>query len=489
MKKSRLSILTNQPRGLYVLCLTAMWEYFSYYGMRALLVLYMSKALLFSDEKSYTIYGGYGALVYITPLLGNWLASQFMNHRLTIMLGCLGLIVGHVFLAFGGLPLFYFSLALIICGNGLSKPNIVHMLGMLYDKQHEGRNAGFTLFYVGANVGSFLAPLVCGVIASVYGWTWGFMCAGLGMIFGLVVFYLGKHHLPLTVKPMKRTVEQTRAFQTGLWVFPILIVSIVLVMALLKAALAGGFLNIVSVIAIGYLVWVCIQSKKEARKGIIAMGILLFFGTVFWAFDQQAGSSITLFTDRIVDRNLWGWTIPVPFFQSVNPIVIMIVGPLLSLLWLRLDKQHKGLTPGVKFCIALFLACVSFLILVLAAWWYQRFGSASFLWVVLAYFIITVGELCCEPVGLAAANSLPPKHMAGVMISYWYLFTGAYANYLASLIAKLTSYNAKQNTLQFAAKIYQHVFFEVGMVAIIACVLMIMSVYTMRHFSKKHKVL
>lgn len=457
----------RHPRGLYVLAFTAMWEYFSYYGMRALLVLYMSKAFLFADKKAYSIYGSFGALVYVTTLIGAWLTKNRFGYNSAIYIGALLIAIGNITLTFSHHQVFFMGLAIIICGNGLCKPNIVNLVGQLYPHRDTRRDSAFTLFYVGANIGSFIAPLICGFISVKYGWNWSFYAAGIGMLIGLCIFTFGRKHI--IQSDIYRISNSDNNLFSQLKIIPSLLIVIALISWTIQHHLAGVFLNVFGISLLAWLIIQMIKSSAEERNNMIKAMILLLFGTIFWAFDMQAGSSITLFTDRIVDRHIFGWIIPTPMFQSINPLVIFIVGPLLSLLWLKLRQKNKDISANSKFSLALIQIGLGFLTLAFSAKLFNLTGQTSFLWLFLAYFLMSTGELCCEPIGLSSMGRLSPVRLVGIMIAAWYLYTGSYANYVAAIIAKLTSVTREIHLgdLYSASNIYGHIFGAVAISALI----------------------
>lgn len=475
----------NHPSGLYILALTAMWEYFSYYGMRALLVLYMSKEFLFTDNKAYSVYGAYGALVYVTTLLGAWLTKTAFGYRRSICLGAFFIALGNIMITVQHGNYFYLGLAIIICGNGLCKPNIVNLVGQLYANESDRRDSGFTLFYVGANLGGFIAPLVCGFVSVKYGWNWSFYVAGIGMILGLFIFILGRKHFAECDYGTVNSVRHSTIRQVNYTI--LILVLIPLVSWTIQHHLSGIFLNIVGIGLIVWLVWQMIKSNPQERNNMIVMFVLLLFGTIFWAFDMQADSSIVLFADRIVDRHIWNWTIPTPMFQSINPFVIFLIGPLLSIIWVKLQKHNINISAGYKFSLAFFQLGLGFLALVVSANLFANTGHTSLVWIAMAYFLISTGELCCEPIGLAAANNLFPKHLVGMIIAAWYLYTGSYANYVAAIIAKFTSIEQQidLSVLHEASLKYGHVF---GNIVISAMATGVVLLLISRFLLKKIKI-
>lgn len=434
--------LTRQPRALYLLFFVEMWERFSFYGMRALLVLYMTKALLFTDDRAYALYGAYGALVYATPVLGGWLADRVLGYQRAIILGAVLLGLGHFCMAVQQPVFFYGGLTLLICGNGFFKPNISSLVGQLYLRDDPRRDAGFTIFYIGINTGAFLAPLLCGYIGETYGWHYGFGLAGIGMAIGLAVFMRGRHllgsaGLPPRQGPLRKSLRGFFSIRT-LPYFAVATSLPVFAVLLLNDRLSGWVLLGVGVAVLGWLLFTVLSSAPPERGRLLVIVILLFFNMTFWSFFEQAGSSINLFTERNVDRVLEGWTVPASLFQSVNPLFIILLGPLFSTLWRRLGRV--GLEPGtpVKFALGILQLALGFAALAFGAGLADAAGKTSLWWLVLGYALMTGGELSLSPVGLSMVTRLAPREIVGAVMGAWFLSV-AFAHYLAAAIARLSS--------------------------------------------------
>src|SRR5690606_26009865 len=308
LERGRGDMKNRHPRGLYVLFFTEMWERFSYYGMRALLIFYMTRHFLFGDERAYATYGSYTALVYATPVLGGWLADRLLGFRRAVILGAVLMAAGHFAMAFEQLQIFYLALGFLIVGNGFFKPNISSIVGRLYPEGDPRRDSGFTIFYMGINLGAGAAPLLCGYVGETYGWDWGFGLAGVGMLLGLMVFLQGQRHLgeaaeaPDRARLRERPVPGiNREWLTYLGALGLVIVAWQLVqISQLVGSLLSGVGALVSALLIYYLVR---KVDKVERDRLIVALVLTLFSMVFWAFFEQAGSSINLFTDRNVDRS------------------------------------------------------------------------------------------------------------------------------------------------------------------------------------------
>lgn len=379
----------GHPRGLSTLFFTEMWERFSYYGMRAILVLYMTQALQFADVDALSIYGYYTASVYFLPLLGGWVADRFLGAKRAVLVGGIIIACGHFSLAFSSMPSFYGGLVLVAMGTGLLKPNISAMVGDLYSDDDPRRDAGFSLFYMGINLGAFIAPLVCGYLGQNINWHYGFGAAGVGMIFGLVQFVVSRDRLRNVGELKSRPAASTTGAAAGLT--------------------AGEI------------------------KRLAVIGILFFFSVVFFMAFEQSGSSLTLFADRLTRNSIFGYEFPSSWFQIVQPLCLLALAPVFARIWLKLgDRQPQS--PR-KFTYGLLLVGSSYVLMVYAAV-LTGSGRVSPLWLVVVYFIQTLGELCLSPVGLSVYTKLAPARMVGLMMGVWFLSISL-GSFLAGKVAGL----------------------------------------------------
>jgi POT family proton-dependent oligopeptide transporter len=365
----------GHPVGLFVLFFAEMWERFSYYGMRALLIFYLTQHWLFSDEASSIIYGAYTALVYITPVIGGYLADRYLGQRKAVLFGAVLLTFGHFLMAFEGdggqdsaaINVFWLALSFIIVGSGFLKANISVIVGQLYPRTDVRRDGAYTIFYMGINLGAFIGTLVAGYLGQTYGWAYGFGAAGVGMLLGLIVFIVGKPHLLGKGEPRDRAMlERNVAGMKFEWLLYILgVVGVGIVWFLIQyQELVGSLLGIAGAILVGYVLYTAVAKlPREDRDRIFAAMFLILGSILFWALFEQAGSSLNLFTDRYVDRN----GVPASVFQSINPFYIIVLGPLFAWAWTTLGR--KGLEPSApaKFGLALIQLGAGFLVLVAGA--------------------------------------------------------------------------------------------------------------------------
>ena len=435
--------LLGHPKGLFVLFFAEMWERFSYYGMRALLIFYLTKHWLFSDEQSSVIYGAYTALVYITPVLGGYLADKYIGQRKAVLFGAVLLTFGHFLMGVEGsggqnaaaLNVFWLALAFIIVGSGFLKANISVIVGQLYPRTDVRRDGAYTIFYMGLNLGAFLGSLLCGWLGETYGWSYGFGAAGVGMVLGLIVFVIGKPKLLGRGEPPNpaRLKESVMGIPLEWMIYIIGFVAVGLCWWMVQHQdLVGGFLGISGLILVLYVIYTAVAKLQPHDRDRIFAAMFLIIGSIlFWALFEQAGSSLNLYTDRFVSRG----SVPASVFQSINAAYIVLLAPLFASLWTRLGR--RGLEPSApaKFGLAMIQLGAGFLVLVLGA------GSGDTLTPVLFIFLIyllhTTGELCLSPVGLSAMNRLAPAHMASLIMGTWF-FASATGNFVAGLIAAAT---------------------------------------------------
>ncbi len=433
--------ILGHPKGLFVLFFAEMWERFSYYGMRALLIFYLTKHWLFSDEESGIIYGAYTALVYITPVVGGYLADRYLGQRKAVVFGAVLLTLGHFFMAFEGAPragnadnpviyVFWLALALIIVGSGFLKANISVIVGQLYPRTDARRDGAYTIFYMGINLGAALGSLLCGYIGETYGWGYGFGLAGIGMLAGLLVFVWGKPLLLGRGEPSQPLSKSTEWTMYGFGVLLVAICWTLIQYQSLVGFLLGGF----GLMLVSYVIGTAVfKLESEDRDRILAAMFLIMTSIIFWALFEQAGSSLNLFTDRHVDRG----GVPASVFQSINAIYIIMLAPVFATIWTVLAR--KGLEPSapLKFGLGIIQVGLGFLVLV---WGANSVGidvATPVAFIFLIYLLHTTGELCLSPVGLSAMNRLAPAHMASLIMGTWF-FASATGNFAAGLIAAAT---------------------------------------------------
>lgn len=403
--------IAGHPRGLMTLFFTEMWERFSYYGMRAILLLYMvtattSGGLGFSNKEAAKLYALYTASVYFGSIPGGFIADKLLGAKMSVLIGGIIIAAGHFCLAVPQLQFFYIGLGLIVVGTGLLKPNISCIVGGLYGPGDPRRDGGFSIFYMGINLGAFFSPLVCGFLAqsgvfktflASHGfspessWHWGFAAAGVGMVFGLLQYVIGMGRLPNVGKKSSADVAAEEPL------------------------------------------------TRQDYTRLAVIGILFVFATIFWAAFEQAGSSLTLFADKLTDNSIFGYAFPSSWFQSVNALLIILLAPVFSWLWLGLGTKQPS-SPG-KFSFGLLFAGLGFVVVAIAALSATPTNRVGPGWLILVYLLHTIGELCLSPVGLSTVTKLAPAKLVGLMMGVWFL-AASLGNYIGGNIAGMFDENA-----------------------------------------------
>ncbi|MEM7204947.1 MAG: peptide MFS transporter [Planctomycetota bacterium] len=436
----------GHPPGLYMLFFAELWERFCYYGMRALLAFYVADQFLLGEDEASVTYGAYTSLVYATAILGGWVADKILGFRRSIIVGGLLMAVGEFVLMIPEQFYLMLGLALMVVGNGLFKPNISTVVGKLYAPGDPRRDQGFTIFYMGINVGAFLAGIVCGGIGETYGWHWGFMTAGAGMLLGIVTFVLGQGRLGEHGK--------SPPGQEGM----VPVVQVLVGCAVLTAAvyfLLGKqewmlvFLSSLMGAVILLLLGIGFRQDNVGRDRMIGLIILLFANMFFWALFEQAGSSLNFLARNYTDRHVVGgdsWEFPATWFQSVNAVCIVAFAPLFVIMWRWLDAVRKNPSIPVKFGLGIIPLGLGFGVLLLGIQLTGTGNNAFWIWLFLLYVLHTAGELCLSPVGLSAMTKLAPPSVGGMVMGAWFLSV-AVGNYAAGQVAALVGSGAKEGEI------------------------------------------
>lgn len=440
----------GHPRGLATLFYTEMWERLSYYGMRAILVLFLVEqsaggGLGMSDATATAVYGLYTFGVYAVALPGGWIADRLIGQRKAVLYGGIVIAGGHFLLAVPALGTFYAGLALIVIGTGLLKPAVSAMVGDLYPDDGARRDAGFSLFYSGINIGAFCGPLVCGYLGQQVDWHLGFGAAGIGMVAGVVQYVRGLRHLGdaglLRAREAGERARALRAFRLGVAASAVLgLVLLALqavgAVALTTVGLAGATGVLIAVVVAGYFAQLFLRGSldREEKRRVAVIMVLFLAAAVFWSGFEQAGSSLNLFAERLVDRTVLGFEWPASWAQSINPAMIVLMAPLFGSLWLALGRRNPSVPA--KFALGLAQLGAGFLVLAWGSSYAAEDGSVNAMWLVVAYFLHTTGELCLSPVGLSSITKLAPKRLVGQMMGIWFMAT-AFGSLLAGLVAGL----------------------------------------------------
>jgi proton-dependent oligopeptide transporter, POT family len=450
----------SHPKGLYVLFVTEMWERFSYYGMRALFVLFMAKAMLFDKAFASQIYGSYTGLVYLTPLLGGYMADRYWGNRKSIIIGGVLMAIGQLFMFFAGTyyqeieiaaPLMFTGLGFLIIGNGFFKPNISTMVGQLYEAGDKRVDSAFTIFYMGINLGAFIAPLLCGYLGdtgNAADFRWGFMAACVGMIVSLILFITLKNKYlvtptgeqigekPNSAREVKSETEVAAPINysaMGIWAA---VFGGLLYLFHFQAEMdwIGSFIFALTIAAPGYIITDPTLDKIE-RQRIWVIYIAAFFVIFFWAAFEQAGASLTYFAEEQTNREIFGTTIPTSYFQSINAVAIVIFAPLFVWLWGWLGKKNMEPASPFKQALGLFLLAMGYLVIAFGVKGIDPSTKLSMAWLVSLYTIHTFGELCLSPIGLSMVNKLAPVKLASLLMGVWFLSTAAANKFAGTLSA------------------------------------------------------
>ncbi len=446
--------LLGHPRGLFVLFFAEMWERFSYYGMRALLVLYLAQHFLFDDRFSSGLVATYGSMVYLMPIIGGVIADRYLGFRKAVVAGAILLCCGHGLMAFEGAPatlldgrvvrddfvigVLYLALACIIVGVGFLKPAISNIVGQLYAADDVRRDQGFTIFYMGINLGALSAMLLCGWLGQRYGWGYGFGLAGIGMLAGLGTFIGGQRWFRGAGEPPAPSIlrERLAGITRENVIYLGAVVAIGVTWWLLQhRAVVGSLLGIVSAAAVvGVVLYSVLRCSRVERDRMFSVLLLTLVSVVFWTLFEQAGTSMTFFTERNVHKGLLGVQMQASQMGFLNPAFVILLAPLFSIAWRELARRGMEPSTPMKFGLGVVQAGLGFLVLVYGAGHADSAGQVAVAWLVLAYLLHTTGELCISPVGLSMVTRLSVAKMLGLMMGVWFLSSAA-ASYLAGLIA------------------------------------------------------
>ena len=445
----------GHPRGLSTLFFTEMWERFSYYGMRAILVLAMVAAvegsnpgLGLSTEVAGAIYGLYTASVYLAALPGGWIADRLIGQQRAVFWGGCIIAAGHFCMALNTTASFFIGLILIALGTGLLKPNISALVGQLYGEDRSARrDAGFSLFYMGINIGAFIGQLLCGFLGEKIGWHWGFGAAGVFMVLGLIQYRLTGHHLgDAGLRPASTgdPAQDARVHGRGwmavgaflLLLFAITLLALTGVLHINAVRVAQGTGLAIVGIAVAYFAYVMLfgglTPLEQRRVGVIA--VFFVAAAMFWSGFEQAGSTLNLFAQNHTDRHIFGWEAPASWLQAVNPMFIILLSPFFAALWIHLGRRNLDPSLPVKMALGLIQLGLGFGVLYFAAGYVVNGEKVAPTWLVLTYLLHTTGELCLSPIGLSAVTKLSPPRYVGQMLGTWFT-----ASALGSLIAGLAA--------------------------------------------------
>ena len=453
---------TGHPKGLYTLFFTEMWERFSYYGMRALLTIFLTAELAtggfgMDRAESLTVYGVFTALVYLTPILGGWFADKILGQRKSILIGGLVMAIGQFMLAasasydlLGDVEtrknIFYLGLGVLILGNGFFKPNISTIVGDLYDNDDPRKDGAFTIFYMGINIGAFLSPFIAGTLGEKVGWPYGYFAAGMGMLIGVLWFYARRKSLDNKGLPPGYNEKGITDLVAKDWRDVILytlgnVAFVFLVMFIWNNTSDTVHTILVWVLGLAGAGFIAFSIFKGANGStewtrVFVILILAFFNIVFWAGFEQAGGTFNLFAQENTDRVVGGFEIPTTWFQNINPIAIVTLAPLFSILWVKLAAKNLNPRTPVKFALAMFVGAFAFFIMTQAQNSADAGNLVSPMWLVVVYTLLTIGELMLSPIGLSMVTKLSPGNITSIMMGVW-MASFALGNYLAATLEQI----------------------------------------------------
>lgn len=443
---------TGHPNGLYTLFFSEMWERFCYYGMRVLLTLYLVKSLMKGDAEASLLYGAYTGLVYAAPILGGKMADKFLGYRWAVLLGALLMAIGEFIILAGTEQALIIGMGALIIGNGYFKANISTIVGKLYEDGDPRRDSGFTIFYIGINVGALLATTVVAYVGETYGFDKGFGLAGLGMLTGLFIFWSGRKHyskaegLEVTEAGRKKVfggLNMAHIISLG----SVLLIPVCYILIFNNSWLDYLFLGLFLYIAYSMITAGAKEDKAQGtaiwKDRMIALLIFMVINITFWACFEQAGTSLTLFADRNVDRSIFGWTMPASMTQFFNPFFIIVFGSIFSQMWIYLSKKRKNPNIPLKFAYGIFQLALGFLVTYIG-FQMSEDNLVPLVTIILLYLFHTTGELFLSPIGLSMVTKLSPKKMAGTAMGAWFL-SFAIANFVGGKIAAITGGSSQSN--------------------------------------------
>lgn len=466
----------RQPKALAPLFLTEMWERFGYYIISSLLIFYLVNRLQLSDAKSFTILSEFTALVYIAPLAGGFFSDKILGPRYSILIGAALLGIGYLLLAIDAHQLLFLSLSIVVIGNGLLKPNIASFLGEFYYGDDPRRDAGFTLFYMGINLGALIAISGSGFIQEKMGWEATFIAAAIGMVLALATFCFGfkaYENRGLPISPQQIKSKALRFLRWKISIALLILACIGIAYALLESSNVAQIIQaVVGVLTVIGLVCLAYQYEKLQRNKFLALIILTLASVVFWGLFFQVFSAVNLFTERDVHRSLFSVLIPPNTFIALESVFILIFGPFLAWLWQTLHVKKRDPTPGMKFSLAMFFVAVAMWILVLAIHWHRPDGLINPGWVLVFYVFLTLGEMLLSPIGLSMVTELSPPHLSGFMMGIWFMALGFGAE-LSGFLSKQATVPENTIDIQVTHQIYAQAFFRDALLSLIVCIILL----------------
>lgn len=459
----------KQPKSLYLLFFTELWERFGFYTTQTIIILYMTKELMMSDHKANLLYAAFSSMLYLTPMLGGYLADRYLGFQRSVVIGGILFVIAYLISSLQSESLFFLGLSILICANGFFKPSVSSLVGELYHTHDARRDGGFTIFYMGINVGALIPPLIAGTLVVKYGWHSGFLVAAGGMFIGQVVFMLGKKSLGTSGTQPKHTPTK----KVGLLFYSLLLIGTLSTIALCRLAFyypetTDYFIAISAALIFFVVFYYLIKEQVAERKKLIACLTLIVISIAFWSLYNQSYSSLMLFADRNMERHFLGFHLDAYATQFFNPFFIILFSPLLSKLWIRLDQSYLNPSIQMKFAFGVLLMSAGYLILAFGAHYFNTNGMTSAGWLCMSYVLQTLGELLISPIGLAMITVLCPKKLTGMMMGVWF-FSQAASFAIGGTLANIA---AAPEGLSSAATLpfYSHAFIIYGCISLAAAI-------------------
>ncbi|MDQ0315245.1 peptide MFS transporter [Amorphus orientalis] len=466
----------DQPKALYVLAMTELWERFGYYTLTTVFTLYLVDVLKLQDAQAYLLFGAFTSFAFLTPVLGGAIADRVLGHGRAIILGATMMSAGYLILSLSSTATMYIALGVLVVGNGLFKPNVSALLGHFFGDNDPRRASAFTLFYMGINLGSLGATLIAGILATEFGYWVAFAAAGCGKALALLTYTFGRRFLDEHDAP--RDEHNTSLTAHGLVVIALAAMVLISVYLIAHPVAAGYFLAIVQTLVVaGYLVLV-FRERANVRNRLLSHLVLVAFSVAFWAVYQQDVTSVMVFTQRDLDLNIFGWQSPPEEFSSLNPFFILALSPLLAFLWPAIERRGINFDDVMKFAFGLAFLGAGYWILTLGIFETPEGAKTMAYWVVLFFLFLSIGELMLSPVGLALTTELAPRHLAGFAMGIWLMATSG-ANYIAGLLGGLASVPDGTAPAR-QVEVYSHAFFVYGAICLAAAAGLLMLVPLIR---------
>ena len=458
---------SGHPKGLYLLCFSELWERFGFYMVQTILILYMSKGLSYSDADAYLLYGAFSSMLFLTPVIGGYIADRYIGFKQSISIGAVLLAIGYAIMSLQDRPALFLGLSVVVIGNGFLKPNVSSIVGDLYEAEDPRRDGGFTIFYMGINIGALIPPLFAGALVAAYTWGSGFMVASVGMVISLLTFIAGRKRIreygqvPAT-SPLHHGSKAMFYFLLCIGMF----VAIGLMQLLFLFPKEANLTLIAASLAIvGSVLFFLFKERPEQRNKLFACLILILISVGFWAIYNQTFTSLMLFADRNMSKHWLGFTIDAEFTQFFNPFFIIVLSPLLSWFWVWLDKKKKNPSTPSKFSLGVLFMAFGFILLWAGVRFFSEGPQASPWWLIGSYFLQTIGELLLSPIGLAMVTRLSPRHLVGMMMGVWFLTqSAAYA--IGGALAIISDV-PQDATSKEALSIYSEAFMLYGLIALV----------------------